>query len=120
MPIKVYFGLQIIQAPSYLVSYASPQLSVMPYLDELTPEAKAVGSVNTTKLCERDGKIVHIGTNLDIKAILNSLRQALTGIASPFDASVPAEFQEGQAAAFVIGGGGATRVCILYIIMYIS
>lgn len=82
----------------------------MPYLDELTPRAQAVGSVNTTKIVEKDGKTIHIGTNLDIQAILNSLRQALTGTASPFDASVPSEFREGQAAALVIGGGGATRV----------
>jgi len=82
----------------------------MPYLDELTPEAKAVGSVNTTKLYERDGKLIHKGTNLDIKAILNSLRQTLTGTASPFDASVPEKFRVGDAAGLVIGGGGATRV----------
>ncbi|KAK9894059.1 NAD(P)-binding protein [Cystobasidium minutum MCA 4210] len=84
----------------------------MPYLDELTPRAQAVGSVNTTKIVEKDGKTIHIGTNLDIQAILNSLRQALTGTASPFDASVPSEFREGQAAALVIGGGGATRAAI--------
>lgn len=82
----------------------------MPYLDELAPEARAVGSVNTTKLCERDGKNVQIGTNLDIKAILNSLRQALTGVGSPFDATVPQTFKSGEAAGLVIGGGGATRV----------
>lgn len=82
----------------------------MPYLDELTPEAQAVGSVNTTKIVEKDGKTHHIGTNFDQLAIRNSLRQALTGTASPFDASVPSEFQKGRAAAFVIGGGGATRV----------
>lgn len=88
------------------------KLSVMPYLDELTPEAKAVGSVNTTKLYERDGKLVHIGTNLDIKAILNSLRQSLTGIASPFPSSVPNRFRLGCAAGLVIGAGGATRAAI--------
>lgn len=82
----------------------------MPYLDELTPEAKAVGSVNTTKIYERDGRLVQMGTNLDFQAIKNSLRQALTGIASPFDDSVPDKFRSRAAAGFVIGGGGATRV----------
>lgn len=93
------------------------QLSVMPYLDELSPEAKAVGSVNTTKVYESDGKLAHIGTNLDIKAILNSLRQSLTGIASPFAATVPERFHPGRAAGLVIGGGGATRVSQDYLQM---
>lgn len=87
------------------------KLSVMPFMDEMTPEAKAVGSVNTFKLVDgKDGQNRVIGTNLDIKAIHNSLRQILTGVASPFDGSSPDKFEEGKVAAFVIGGGGATRV----------
>jgi quinate dehydrogenase len=69
-----------------------------------------MGSVNTTKLEERNGKIVHIGTNIDAKAIKNSLREALTGSASPFGPESPSTFAPGKAAALVIGGGGASRV----------
>ncbi|KAM0756154.1 hypothetical protein T439DRAFT_22136 [Meredithblackwellia eburnea MCA 4105] len=86
------------------------KLSVIPHLDALTPEARAIGSVNTTFWREDDfGKLLHVGTNVDTAGVINPLLAAFTGQASPFSAGTPHSFAPGVGSAVVIGGGGATR-----------
>lgn len=64
--------------------------SVIPYLDELTPEAREVGAVNCVKLC--DGKL--IGHNTDIAGIEASLHWL--------------DIEEG-CKALILGTGGASK-----------
>jgi hypothetical protein len=103
----------------------------MPYVDEMTDQAKAVGSVNTTYFREKpDGSAVHVGTNLDVAGVGNSLLSALLDQSTPFPEETPLKFKKGSAASLMIGrfrslaftssitynctamsgGGGATRV----------
>ncbi|KAL8283693.1 hypothetical protein RQP46_005488 [Phenoliferia psychrophenolica] len=89
------------------------KLAVMAHLDELTPQAEAIGSVNTTYWrTGADGKLVHVGTNLDTAGVGNSLLTQLCGFPSPFPADAPHSFAPGVASALMIGGGGATRAAI--------
>ncbi|GAA6030614.1 hypothetical protein JCM8097_006237 [Rhodosporidiobolus ruineniae] len=89
------------------------KLQAMDKVDELTPQAAVLGSVNTTYIRENaDGTVSHIGTNLDTKGVEHSLLSALLGQPSPFAADAPRSFAPGVAAALMIGGGGATRAAI--------
>ncbi|GJN91541.1 hypothetical protein Rhopal_004564-T1 [Rhodotorula paludigena] len=93
------------------------KLEAFERVDVLTPEAQATGCVNTTffRPSETDStaSLVHFGTNTDSAAVLNTLLSALLGKPSPFDASSPRSFApQAKAAAFAIGGGGATRASI--------
>ena len=87
---------------------------MVPYCDALTPQAKAVGSVNTTYF-ETDayGRTIHVGTNLDLMGVRNSLLTVLSSQVSPFPASMPMSFAPNQAAGLCIGGGGATRAAVV-------
>jgi shikimate dehydrogenase len=66
--------------------------AVIPYLDELTPEAKAVGAVNT--IINRDGHL--IGENTDIHGIREAIR-------------IGAELDPCPQNVVLIGAGGAAR-----------
>ncbi|KAM0753951.1 Aminoacid dehydrogenase-like protein [Meredithblackwellia eburnea MCA 4105] len=89
------------------------KLAVMPHLDYLTPQAQAIGSVNTTYWRKNEsGTLQHAGTNLDTAGVGNSLLSALSGSASPFPAETARSFAAGVGAALMIGGGGATRAAI--------
>merc|ERR1711939_967986 len=89
------------------------QLTVIKHLDELTQTAKAVGSVNVTYLEEGpNGRLKHVGTNADCKAVENALIGGITGSWSPFEEGLPACFETGKAAGLVVGGGGAARAAI--------
>lgn len=93
----------------------------MPHMDEVTPQARAIGSVNTTYFRENsDGTSTHVGTNLDTAGVHNSLFNVLSGGDSPYPSEAPTKFADGTAAAIMIGGGGATRVgsAELYTIAY--
>lgn len=80
-------------------------------MDEITQQARTVGSVNTTYFRENvDGTVVHVGTNLDVAGVGNSLHAALVGHPTPMPAGTPSRFASGKAASLMIGGGGATRV----------
>lgn len=69
--------------------------AVMPYLDSLTPEARAVGAVNTVF---RKGRR-WIGTNTDVYGFLHSLK-------------VEAEFSPRGKNVLVLGAGGAARAVV--------
>lgn len=91
------------------------QLQALRKVDELTPEARATGCVNTTFFRPSptsSSTLVHVGTNTDAAAVSNVLLSSFLGVSSPLLASAPRQFQPGNAGAFVVGGGGATRAAI--------
>ncbi len=65
---------------------------IIPFLDELSPEAERIGAVNTVAV--RQGKL--IGYNTDAGGFLNSLAEDLG-------------FSPGGSAVFLLGAGGAAR-----------
>lgn len=69
--------------------------AVIPWLDDLTPEARAIGAVNTI-IVEEDGRL--IGTNTDAAGFLSDLEElgVLSKVAS-------------TDAALVLGAGGSAR-----------
>ncbi|KAH7345705.1 hypothetical protein B0J17DRAFT_640866 [Rhizoctonia solani] len=82
-------------------------------LDEITPEAKAVGAVNTIVpvLDPLTGAMKAVGTNTDYLGVRNSLLRQL-GLQVNRTFSSSDTFAPGQAAALSIGGGGAARSAI--------
>ncbi|BGO99282.1 3-dehydroquinate synthase [Rhodotorula toruloides] len=91
------------------------KLQALRKVDELTPEARATGCVNTTFFRPSptsSSTLVHVGTNTDAAAVSNVLLSSFLGVSSPLLASAPRQFQPGNAGAFVVGGGGATRAAI--------
>lgn len=74
----------------------------MKHLDVLTPQAEAIGSVNTTYWRPgADGKLLHVGTNFDTAGVGNSLLTVLCGSPSPFPAGTPHTFAPGVASALM-------------------
>ncbi|CAE6505338.1 unnamed protein product [Rhizoctonia solani] len=89
------------------------KVTVMKYLDEITPEARAVGAVNTIVpvLDPLTGTMKAVGTNTDYLGVRNSLlRQLSLQVNRTF--SLSETYAPGQAAALSIGGGGAARSAI--------
>ena len=79
------------------------KLGVIPYLDELTEEAQAVGSVNTTYFQEANGYTKHIGHNTDVLGLRNVILQSLKPDL-PFEKlDAGLQFEKGKVAGFVIG-----------------
>jgi shikimate dehydrogenase len=73
---------------------------VMAGLDEITPEARAVGAVNTIVITRGEEGAAHLsGHNTDVKGFIGSLR------AGGFD---PA----GSRSALVVGAGGSARAVV--------
>lgn len=90
------------------------QLEVMPYLDELTEEARAIGSVNTTFFRQEDDHVKHIGHNTDVLGLRNVILQSLKPDL-PFEALSPAiRFAKGRIAGFVIGQAFFWIIAILH------
>jgi len=73
--------------------------AIIPYLDELTPEASSVGAVNT--IFRRDGKLV--GHNTDYPGFLMSLNEAQIEI-------------KGKS-VLVLGSGGSSRAIVPAIVV---
>jgi shikimate dehydrogenase len=76
--------------------------SVMPYLEALTPQAAAIGAVNT--IFFREGQVV--GDNTDAPGFLVDLKRVLAGIGTPLTP------EEKIVGALVIGAGGAARAVV--------
>lgn len=72
--------------------------AVIPYLDELSPEAAAIGAVNCIQIIQTPGEAPYlIGHNTDVIGFMNSLTPLLT---------------EDHKLALILGNGGATKaVC---------
>jgi shikimate dehydrogenase len=80
--------------------------TVIPYLDDLTPSARAIGAVNT--IFTRDGKL--IGHNTDAPGFLADLKRLLEFKGSPLDLREQAPAL--QKSALVLGAGGAARAVV--------
>jgi quinate dehydrogenase len=76
------------------------KVAIIPYLDELTEEAKAIGAVNTVFIKNEDGKRMFWGTNTDCVGIRESFLQEVEG--TPYRGKP----------ALVIGGGGTSRAAV--------
>ena len=50
---------------------------VIPYLDEIDADAKAIGAVNVIKICKQKGKLKLIGYNSDIIGFTDSIEPLL-------------------------------------------
>lgn len=72
--------------------------TVIEFLDEMTPTAKAIGAVNTIYL--RDNKL--IGDNTDAPGFLSDLKKFLTTETR----------RHGDSRAFVLGAGGSARAIV--------
>ncbi|KAK7192799.1 quinate dehydrogenase [Paraphaeosphaeria sporulosa] len=79
------------------------KVAILPHLDVLTPEARAVGAVNTLFLRQdASGKRLFCGTNTDVVGIRDSF---YANVSDP-DASFHGR------PALVVGGGGAARSAV--------
>jgi shikimate dehydrogenase len=78
--------------------------NVIPLLDELTPTAKAIGSVNVIYL--RDQKLV--GDNTDAQGFLADLKRFLATVPSGDDKTL----RHGELNALVLGAGGSARAVV--------
>ncbi|MBA4411645.1 MAG: shikimate dehydrogenase [Bacteroidota bacterium] len=67
---------------------------IMQFLDEIEPEAKAIGAVNTVKILSKDGKRFLKGFNTDLYGFENSLKPML---------------EEKHRKALILGTGGASK-----------
>ncbi|KAG8710974.1 hypothetical protein FRC08_016482 [Ceratobasidium sp. 394] len=107
--------MKVIRSPEFGGSSVTMPMKViiMKYLDEITPEAQAVGAVNTIvpAVDSKTGTMKAVGTNTDYLGVRNSLLRQLS-----FQANrnfLPSDtFASGHAAALSIGGGGAARSAI--------
>lgn len=89
----------IIQDPAfYGVNVTIPyKQSVIPFLDELSPEAESIGAVNCIRIEQKDAKPYLIGFNTDVLGFMNSLQPLL---------------KSHHQKALIFGNGGATKaVC---------
>ncbi len=67
---------------------------VMRYLDEITPEAKAIGAVNVVRVVRKGKKTILKGFNSDVVGFVNSLRPLL---------------ENQHTRALILGTGGASK-----------
>jgi shikimate 5-dehydrogenase len=89
--------------------------TIIPYLDEITPESKLTGAVNTIVKVRTDSCIRLVGTNTDYLGITVALRTAIlsTQAGREYPSSTAHSFPRGQLSGAVIGGGATTRSAIL-------
>lgn len=95
------------------------------YMDKLTPSAQAVGSINTVFLefpsGRDDGQPVFVGHNTDVEGVRNALLRSLhldnpdpkRPLPQRTDEKRPV-FAPGSAYSFIIGGGGASALFLLF------
>lgn len=77
------------------------KVRIMDFLDEIDPEAKAIGAVNVVKvISQNDGSIVRKGYNTDALGFLKSLK-AMKGFSE-------ADIRQ----ALVLGSGGASKAVV--------
>ncbi|ETN39304.1 uncharacterized protein HMPREF1541_05527 [Cyphellophora europaea CBS 101466] len=88
------------------------KLALIPHMDELTAEARAVGAINTVSVQTdpKTGRRRYIGTNTDIVGIRDALVNAFPAILKDV---------EGRS-ALVYGAGGAARAAIYALWRYLG
>ena len=67
---------------------------VIPFLDELTPRAKAIGAVNVIRIERKENRVLLVGDNSDVVGFMESIRSLLK----------PQHQQ-----ALILGTGGASK-----------
>ena len=67
---------------------------VIPFLDELTPRAKAIGAVNVIRIERKENRVLLVGDNSDVVGFMESIRPLLK----------PQHQQ-----ALILGAGGASK-----------
>jgi quinate dehydrogenase len=84
--------------------------SIIPYLDDLSPEGRVTGAVNTIVKVPTPNGYKLVGTNTDIlgvkNALLRTLRLQHPDVSISSQARYPASV---KGAGIVIGGGATTR-----------
>ncbi|CCG84456.1 protein of unknown function [Taphrina deformans PYCC 5710] len=110
-----YFLLESTSIPAFLAFAGQPKffgaavtmphkVAIIPHLDELTPEGRAVGAVNTVFLREDGrGRRLLVGTNTDTVGVREGIRQNV----SP---AMYAGFRGRP--GLIIGGGGTSRAAV--------
>jgi len=79
------------------------KVAILPHLDDLTPEGRDVGAVNTIFLRpQADGTTKYIGTNTDVVGIREAFYQNISDADSVFH----------KRPGMVVGGGGAARSAV--------
>ena len=79
------------------------KVTLMPVLDDLTAEARAIGAVNTVFVrLDAHGQKRYIGTNTDCVGIRDALQTSMSGVPKAAEC----------APALVVGAGGAARSAI--------
>ncbi|EPE02464.1 quinate dehydrogenase [Ophiostoma piceae UAMH 11346] len=99
--------LHLVQDPSfYGASVTMPnKVAIIPYLDQLTPEATAIGACNTIYLkTDESGRRLLCGANTDTIGVRDSFTQNLT------EAQLQSTIYGRP--GLIIGGGGAARSAI--------
>ncbi|RMX96211.1 hypothetical protein D0867_13226 [Hortaea werneckii] len=82
------------------------KVAILPYLDSITPEGRAVGACNT--VFRRDG--LFIGTNTDTIGVRESFLQNVASPAKSFE----------NRPGMVIGGGGAARSAVYALVKFLG
>lgn len=106
--------LEVMRAPKFIgASVTMPhKVAIMPYLDKLTPEAAAIGAINTVFLEETSGgDRLLVGTNTDCIGIREGIRQ-----------NIPEEQYialKGRPAC-IIGGGGTSRAAVYALVHWLE
>ncbi|KAI7504704.1 shikimate/quinate 5-dehydrogenase [Hortaea werneckii] len=100
--------MQLLQHPKCFGSAVTMphKVAILPYLDSITPEGRAVGACNT--VFRRDG--LFIGTNTDTIGVRESFLQ---------NVGSPAQCFEGRP-GMVIGGGGAARSAVYALVKFLG
>ena len=78
------------------------KVAMLKHIDELTPQGRDVGAVNTIIVREENGKRKYVGTNTDVNGIRDSFYQNVS------DPDIGFHDRPG----LVIGGGGAARSAV--------
>ncbi|KAI7545295.1 shikimate/quinate 5-dehydrogenase [Hortaea werneckii] len=100
--------MELIQHPNCFGSAVTMphKVAILPYLDSITPEGRAVGACNT--VFRRDG--LFIGTNTDTIGVRESFLQNVASPAKCFE----------NRPGMVIGGGGAARSAVYALVKFLG
>src|SRR5215469_12726319 len=78
------------------------KIAILKHLDELTPEARDVGAVNTVIIRNENGRRKYIGTNTDVNGIRDAFYQNIMNPDEVFH----------NKPGLIVGGGGAARSAV--------
>lgn len=91
---------------------------ILPYLDQLTPEALSIGAVNCVKVARRpDGRLHLLGHNTDCQAFLETFTPLCEGttLPKPLHALVLGKGGASKAVSFALNSLGIAHTCLSHI-----